>query len=229
MKKLWKKISVRIDSRTLRERAMLFGMTAGILIFVVFFFFLNPGYLRQKQLLETMSGERDKIAVIETEIIHTIEAHTIDPDLAERARLRAITQQVDAVKEKLTSMQQGMVPADKMTGLLEQMLRAHRGLKLASMRTLSGAESAAVPAPVAAPAPGAAPVPAAPVELLHRHGVELVVQGSYADMVAYLNALEHMQGQLFWGDAKLAMDSWPSGTLTLTVYTVNLDKKWLKL
>ena len=69
----------------------------------------------------------------------------------------------------------------------------------------------------------------APAQMLHRHGVELVVQGSYPDMVAYMSALESMQGQLFWGSASLQADAYPTATLKLVVYTVNLDKKWLKL
>ena len=67
------------------------------------------------------------------------------------------------------------------------------------------------------------------MQLLHRHGVELVVQGSYPDMVAYMAALESMQGQLFWGSASLQVETYPTATLKLVVYTVNLDKKWLKL
>ena len=66
-------------------------------------------------------------------------------------------------------------------------------------------------------------------KLLHKHSVELVVQGSYADMVAYMSALEGMRGQIFWENAAMAVDTWPNATLTLTVYTINLDKKWLTL
>lgn len=224
MKKTWQKLSARIDSRTLRERAMLFGMTAALLIFLVFFFFLNPSYARQKVLLEEMARQQDRIASVDADIAQTIEAHTRDPDAAERARLNKIVADAQALKTSLTAMQQGMVPAERMTGLLEQMLRAHRRLRLKSMRTLSEADAAPLAAATAAPAPAAAPE-----QLLHRHSVELVVQGSYPDMIAYLSALEGMQGQLFWDHAQMQVDTWPNATLTLTVNTVNLEKKWLTL
>ncbi|UUZ49136.1 hypothetical protein LP420_01345 [Massilia sp. B-10] len=42
-------------------------------------------------------------------------------------------------------------------------------------------------------------------------------------------ALESMQGQIFWGGAAMKVDTYPKATLTLVVYTVNLDKKWVKL
>ncbi|MES2318327.1 MAG: type II secretion system protein GspM [Pseudomonadota bacterium] len=225
MKRFWQKLSVRIDSRTLRERAMLFMMAAALIIFLVFFFFLNPSYAKQKQLLADMARQQDRIAAVEAEITTTMEAHTLDPDAADRVRIGTINAEAEALKSSLTEMQKAMVPPERMTGLLEQILRGHRGLRLKSLRTLPETEA---PAVVAA-APAVAPAPAAPAQLLHKHGVELVVQGSYLDMLSYMKELEGMQGQIFWGNAAMAVEAYPGATLTLTVYTINLDKKWLKL
>ncbi|MES2017256.1 MAG: type II secretion system protein GspM [Pseudomonadota bacterium] len=225
MKKTWQKLSARIDSRTLRERAMLFCMTAGLLIFLVFFFFLNPSYARQKLALEQMARQQDRIASVEAEIAQTIEAHMTDPDAADKIRLEKVLAKSKALKTSLTAMQQGMVPAERMTALLEQMLRAHRGLRLKAMRTLPADSGAAPVLATATPAKAAPPQE----QLLHKHSVELVLQGSYGDMVAYLSALETMQGQIFWENAAMAVDVWPNATLTLTVYTINLDKTWLTL
>jgi len=224
MKQAWQKLSMRIDGLSLRERALIFATTAGLLIFLVFFLFLNPSYARQRQMLDDMARQQEKIAGIEAEIAKTIEAHTLDPDAAERARLAKIQADAQALKTALMAMQQGMVAPERMSGLLEHILRTHRGLQLVSLRTLGETDAE----PAATPAVAAAPV-AAPSKLLHRHGVELVVKGSYTDMVAYMGALEGMQGQLLWGRAALAVDKYPNATLTLTLYTINLDKKWLKL
>lgn len=229
MKKFWHRISTRIDAMTLRDRSLLFALAAGFVIFVMFFFALNPSYQKQRQMLEAMAQQQDRIAAVDAEITATIEAHTLDPDAAERARLAKIRADAQALSASLTAMQDGMVAPERMTGMLEQLLRSHRGLHLKSLRTL-GETGVNSNAPVAPAAAGAAPAAAAtPPDLLHRHGVQLVVQGNYADMVAYMDALEHMQSQVFWGEARLKADKWPSGTLTVVVYTINLDKKWLKL
>ncbi len=221
MRKYWLKISGKIDSLTLRERTIVFVTTAGLVICAVFFFFLNPTYAKQKTTLTTMSQQRDVLAGVEAEIAQTMLAHTVDPDAADRARLQQVRVEAQTLSSALMAMQQGMVPPERMTGLLERILRAHRSLRLTALRTLPEE----VPA-VAAPKPGEA---AAPPQLLHRHGVELVLQGSYPDMVAYMAALEGMQGQIFWGSATMKVDTHPNATLTLVVYTISLDKKWLKL
>lgn len=68
-----------------------------------------------------------------------------------------------------------------------------------------------------------------PRELLYRHGVEIVLQGSYLDMITYMNALEALPVQLFWGKASLDAQQYPNSRLTLTLYTLSLDQKWMKL
>ena len=233
MKKQWQIISTRIDALTLRERAILFAGAAGLIIFLVFFFSLNPNYVKQRAMLQQIAQQQDKMNQIDAEILQTIEANTLDPDAAERARLVKVRADAQSLSESLTAMQEGMVAPERMTGMLEQILRTHRGLRLTSLRTLGDslpdpAPVSGAPVVVAAGAPAAAATPAV-AQLLHRHGVELVVQGNYADLVSYMAALENMQGRIFWGGAALKADTYPNATLSLTVYTINLDKKWLKL
>lgn len=83
----------------------------------------------------------------------------------------------------------------------------------------------------AAPAGNAAPpVPEAKrTELLYRHGVEMTLQGSYLDMVSYMAALEAMPAQLFWAQARLDASDYPKARLTLVLYTLSLDQKWIAL
>jgi MSHA biogenesis protein MshJ len=128
-------------------------------------------------------------------------------------------------------MEHGLVPPERMAPLVDTILRANARLKLVSMRTLPvesmtalGAEpqAAAAPAPAAA---GAAPA----TELLYRHGVEVTVRGNYLDMVDYMSALEAMPTRLFWGRAQLDVEEYPASRLTLTLYTLSLDRKWMKL
>jgi MSHA biogenesis protein MshJ len=92
----------------------------------------------------------------------------------------------------------------------------------ASNPVSAGATPAALPAASAVPAPKAR-------EMLYRHGVEMVLQGTYPDMVAYMEALERLPVQLFWGKAQLDAQTYPEAKLTLTLYTLSLEDKWLKL
>ncbi len=111
----------------------------------------------------------------------------------------------------------------------------------ANALTLPGVAAAAVPALANALAaqPGAAPAaPAAtPAVLppgdgapLYRHGVEITVEGAYGDLMGYLSSLETLPGpRLLWGGVKLKVEKHPTVQLSLTVYTLSLDRAWLEL
>ena len=99
-----------------------------------------------------------------------------------------------------------------------------------AMVTQATAAAASNGTPAGQPAPGVAPAMAnKPRELLYRHGVEIVLQGSYLDMIAYMDALEALPAQLFWGKAELAAGQYPNARLKLTLYTLSLDQKWMQL
>jgi MSHA biogenesis protein MshJ len=89
---------------------------------------------------------------------------------------------------------------------------------------------AGVTAPAAAPAPDPAKKEAPKAgELIYRHGVEIVVEGSYLDMVGFMNALESLPTQVFWGKASLDAREYPKSRLTLVLFTLSLDQRWMKL
>lgn len=172
---------------------------------------------------------------LDGEITAKVLAYQVDPDAPAREKLEAIRQETAALGDSLLAMEHGLVPPERMAPLVDTILRANARLKLVSMRTLPvesmtalGAEPQAVSAPAPAPAPaaaGAAPTP----ELLYRHGVEVTVRGNYLDMVDYMSALEAMPTRLFWGRAQLDVEEYPASRLTLTLYTLSLDRKWMKL
>jgi len=43
----------------------------------------------------------------------------------------------------------------------------------------------------------------------------------------YLAELEKLPSHMFWGEASLSVEHYPEAVLTVTVYTLSLDKTWL--
>ncbi|CAN5905440.1 N/A [soil metagenome] len=238
MKQYWQKMVLKIDALSLRERCIIFAMVAVLLIVVVNATLLDPQFIRQKQLSEQIIADRARMNLIQTEIRQMVVVQS-DPDAANRERLQVLKQQSMQMQSVLMDMQKGLVPPDKMAVLLEDILKRNGKLRLLSLKTLPVAsltepvasEAGAVDKTAAAPAAAAktkADSPSA-VGAVYTHGVEIVVQGSYLDMMNYMAELESTSWQLFWRNAKLNVDEYPSATLTLTLFTLSLDKKWLNL
>ncbi len=232
MKALWLKLSGRMDAMTLRERIAVFVAAVALVLYLVNSLMLEPIFARHKLLAMQIRQQDQQLQTIDSDILARMAAYENNPDLAVMRQLAEANKQAAAMTGSLRTMQRGLVAPEKMSLLLQQLLRSHGKLKLVSMRTLpvtgvGGAESvASAVAPAGAPAAKDAPKPR---ELLYRHGVEVVLQGGYLDMLDYMEALEGLPSQLFWGRAQLDARNYPNSTLTLTLYTLGLDEKWMTL
>ena len=224
MKERLLRLAARVDALTLRERVMLFAAVAALYLFLMHFFGLGPMFARQELLRNQIVQQQNNLEGIDNEIRDKVQASQVDPDAPARTRLAAVRGETEALAGSLRAMQNGLVPPERMAPLVEAILRAHGRLQLVSLRTLP-----VEPVTGKEKAQAAAADAAAPAALLYRHGVEVTVRGNYLDMIGYMAALESMPTQLFWGGARLEAETWPASRLTLTLYTLSLDAKWMKL
>nr|WP_314544772.1 type II secretion system protein GspM [uncultured Massilia sp.] len=232
VKQRWQAFSARVDALAPRERIMVLGAVLAVLAALGWMTALGPALHQQDVLRRQIAQQRDALAGIEAETAHKVAAGRDDPDAPRRERLASVRQDSTRIADELRAMQKGLVPPERVAPLLEAILRANGKLKLVAMKTLPVGSlsdiAAGTDGEAKKDAPEAKPHVKAP-DLLYRHGVELTVRGSYLDMVDYMAALEALPTQLFWGRAQLDVEQYPSVRLTLTLYTLSLDPKWMKL
>jgi MSHA biogenesis protein MshJ len=234
MKQQWEKFALRIDALSLRERVIVFAAAVMMLILLVNSFLLDPQYARQTALSQQIRQQQSQIADIQNQIQQTVKARELDPDQPDRVRLRLLNEEAGRMNAALTDLQKRLVPPNRMADLLEDVLKRNNKLLLVSLKTLpvtslndiaqdtkSDKGSTALPPPTTEEMSG--------VQTVYQHTVELTVQGSYMDMLAYMRELEALPWELFWGSAQLTVNEYPKATLTLTLFTLSLDKKWLDL
>lgn len=219
MKALWLKLSDRIDAMSLRERIAVFVAAVAALLFAIDALVLEPLYARNKALADQIRQQNQQVEAANNEITARMAAFSGNPDQASQARLAELNREAAQLAGTLRTMQHGLVAPEKMGALMQQLLRSNGKLKLVSLRTL----------PVSGVGGTDAKPAAGQRELLYRHGVEVVLQGGYLDMLDYMESLEDSPQQLFWSRAQLDARQYPLATLTLTLHTLSLDEKWMTL
>ncbi|WP_426115837.1 hypothetical protein [Massilia sp. PWRC2] len=219
MKPRFAALAQRIDALGLRQRALLFFGAAALIVVASGTLLLQPLALRLATVREQIRQQYLQIASIDGDITQRVLVHAEDPDAAAVARLAAVRLDSARLAERLRSMRSSLVAPENMAPLLAQLLKVNGKLRLDSLATLAQS-----PSPGPTGSNGAATAP-----LFYRHGVRLAVSGSYADMVAYMAALEAMPTQLFWGSVRLDAGAYPQASLTLTMYTLSLDPTWISL
>jgi MSHA biogenesis protein MshJ len=167
--------------------------------------------------------QQEKMKEVQAQIDALVQARQANANSPQRERIRVLRQQMAEGDTYLKSRRDKLVPPEKMAKLLEQVLNKNGRLQLVSLDTL----------PVGfliEPSADAAAANMAGVEKqIYKHGVRITVRGSYADLMQYMTELERLPTQMFWGVAKLDVIQHPTVELTLTLYTLSLDKTWLQV
>ncbi len=217
------KVVAKVDGMSLRERALIFAAAAFLLVSLIDSLFLEPLLARQKTLSAQLVQQQEKMKEVQSRIAALIQARQADANSPLRERIRMLRQQIAEGDAYLKDRRDKLVPPERMAQLLEQVLNKNDRLKLVALVTL----------PVSLliePSPDAPATQTGGLERqIYKHGVKITVRGSYADLLQYLAALEKLPTQMYWGAAKMDVVQHPTVELTLTLYTLSLDRTWLKV
>lgn len=218
----------------LRERVLIFAAAAFAVVSLINSMLLDPLLAKQKTLSAQVVQQQEKMKELQAAIQSQLQARR-DIELSPlRVRSSQLKQQLQELDAYLQNRSTRLVEPDKMVDLLKQVLGNNSGLQLIELKTLPvslmiedapAADNAGQPA--ARSADGQKPP--APHKQIFKHGVQISVRGSYLGLLRYVSALEKMPAQMFWGEAALNVEQYPYSVLTLTLYTLSLDKTWLTI
>lgn len=212
----------KVDGMSLRERALIFAAAAFAAVSLINTFFLDPLLAQQKGLSSQVVQQQEKMKETQAQLASLLQAKQADEHAPQRERIRQLREQVAKGDAYLKATQDKLVPPEKMAALLEQVLARNSRLQLVELNTLPVSLFIEPSADVATKA-------VVQEKQIFKHGVQMTVRGSYADLMQYLAALEKMPTQMFWGMAKMNVVQYPSVELTVTLYTLSLDKTWLQV
>ena len=233
----WRTLQRRFDQRAGRERLLMIGAALALTLMLADRLWLSPALAAFKLARTQQATARTAMLTLQAA---TLALKNLDNTQArqQQADLATWRQRVREGDSTLRRHEQTLVGSDRMVGLLEQLLARQGQVRVRSMRSLGRADllnpgTPGVPALPdkalgALPAAGSAAVdPAAPS--LYRHGVELVLEGGFADLLQYLRAVEALPQRVLWGSVSLTVEQHPKSVLTLRVYTISRDRHWLEI
>lgn len=227
MKEQWQKLVDKIDALALRERALIFVMMSVVLITPVNMFLLDPLRAKEKSLSQQLSEKQTQIAALQSQLQDLAVSSQIDPDIENRKRAQELKRKLAELEAPLETVQQSLVSPDKKVSLLEDLLVQNPRLRLVSLKTLPATSVLESKSVEPGKKGGGAPVPV--TSLVYKHGVQLTIEGGYHDLLQYLVAMEKLPWRVVWGEADLRVDEYPKIVLTLTLYTLSLEKVWLSV
>jgi MSHA biogenesis protein MshJ len=228
MKRYWDIVQLKIDGMTLRERALIFAAAGFLVISLINSLLLDPLLSKQKILSSQVIQQQEQIKALQAAMESLLKARRDDQNSPLRMKVAQLKQQLEEQDSYLQSRRDRLVEPEKMAKLLQNVLGKNGRLQLVELKTLPLSLLIEDPLTIAAKKVDTLITDADDKQTqLYKHGVQITVRGGYLDLLRYVAALEKMPVQMFWGDVTLNAGQYPDSVLTLTLYTLSLDEKWL--
>lgn len=226
----WAKLQGKYAALSRREKVLLALAIILVPLLVGETLIAEPQRKRLAKLENTVVQQSAAAADLQTQVLTLQQKLQLDPDAGAKAELAALTNEQAVLEGELQKLDGTLVRPEQMNGLLERLLARHAGLRLLSLKTLKPQSvlGKTEEADGKAEKPGHLRTQGERFDL-YRHGVEIRLEGSFAELQAYLAQLEQSPQQLLWGQLTYRVTEYPKAEMSLMVYTLSADRSWLAL
>jgi MSHA biogenesis protein MshJ len=201
--------ATRFDRLSLRERLLILAAVLAVLFVLWDSLLFAPLEVRRRAL----SNEVDSLQSSITETTAALQSSlTNDPARNAVVQIARAQREISVLDQQLQSATVGLLPPDRMTAVLQDVLRRRQQLTLVSLRTETATTLLQGPADPTGP---------------YLHPVELVLSGRYLDILDYLQALEALHWRLYWKTLELDSSAYPIDHVRIEIGTISLDRAWL--
>lgn len=222
------------NGRAMRERIYMGVCVGVVLLFLGWQLLLAPLLRSSGTHLKQIQAQQSQQARLERQITQLQGALRHNPNERLQQRKQQLLRHRRVLDTQLHQDIQALVSPARMLSLLRQMLVSRQSLQLDSVRHLKprllklsdqGEASKATEGSGKKAAQAAANNGDQP--RLYAHDVELVVSGSYFQLLDYLKALEGLHQQFGWRLLDYQVQHYPKAKMRLKLETLSLDKEWI--
>lgn len=216
-------LSEKIDSYSLRERVLLLCCILVVLVGIWQLAFELPQERNRTQLEDELAKISTDQSAQTAQIAALTSAYAGDSQKELRAQRDALQLQLEALDRDLSELSHGLVSAEQLPQILQDVLVSTTRLKLIRVKTLPVAEL-----PLQrSQEPAASDPEAAETEVstgVYKHGVTLTVSGSYFELINFLQALEALEWRFYWDRLDYAVNDYPRAEIEIRVYTLSAEE-----
>lgn len=215
MKLWWADMLDRIDALSLRERVLVLLAALFLIALLWDGVLMRPVDRSRARMEPEVKALRAEVERLDRTITEMAEQRGGGPDAALAAQVQQERSGIADLDQQLGGLTSGLIAPEQMVQVLDQVLDRTKPLRLIALRTLPAE-------PLASLVPGEV----LPSQVF-RHGVEIELDGTYLDLVAYLRALDQLQWRFYWQTLELDVTDHPRLRVKLTAYTLGEEEAWI--
>lgn len=208
----WQQVQDKLNAYSLRERVLLLLCVVAVVVGLWQFFVELP----REQYREQLQQQRTQVAADTRNQQAQLDALSqVDEAAGPTSELERLQQQVAQLDESLASLSQGLISAQRLPELLQEVLISTTELRLHRVRTLPVEELRLGSAGSDDDSSSTG---------VYRHTVALEVSGDYFETLKFLQRLEALSWRFYWDQLVYDVDAYPRATMHLKVYTLSAEE-----
>ncbi len=214
------RLAERLDARERRERLLLAATVLVILVVLWDVVVRAPLSEHHGAALERAEGLESEIASLRDSRAQLEQRLAADDEPAQSpaARLRGRIERIDRELEERTTR---LISPEQMVAALRDVVADQAGVRLVRLENAPAAPVISVTESSKTNA-GAGEVPR-----VYRHSVDVVIEGRYLDVLAYVRRLEALDWRFGWDGFAIRSEDYPTTRATLSLSTLSLAEDWI--
>lgn len=220
----------RFDELAKRERVLIFVATVVLVAGGIFGLVIDPALLRAKTLEKAIAEHETQLSNLRVTHQELMTRMGQDINAGIRGQVSEVEGSLLEIESDIKTLHKTLIPAQAMADVLAGLLKRDAGVTLVSLRNiapealdLTGRDKTG--APRRTPATESAATDAG---VLYRHGIELEIEGTYFDLLAYVTEIEKQPYRILWSETTLT-SQYPKSRLRIKLHTLSLDASWLSV
>ena len=213
----------KIDSRIPRERVLIF-ITLLAVVFLLWNFLVQINFDRERKVLQ---AEAEKISSeqksLETQISTLAMAMASDPAIAKNNEINKLNSEIAVVEERLSGLSQGLISAERLPKILEEVLLRTASVRLLQVRTLAASELQLAATTTTTEAKNAGKSNSGGTGV-YKHGVLIRVAGSYSELIQLMTEIEALQWKFYWESLDYTVKQYPNAEIDIRVFTLSSEE-----
>jgi MSHA biogenesis protein MshJ len=201
--------ALRFKKLSVRERLLVLGAAIGVMFMLWNLTLMGPLDQRRNAL-------QQELAMMQDEMSATADAaeaaQAADPLSVAFSKQQALQSQLKTLDAELDQQSAGLIEPKRMADVVHEVLSRQHGVTLMSLKNLPPQSLAKDSAQASGP---------------YIHPVELIVEGNYLDVLAYLHALEGLPYRFYWRVLELKTTEYPVNRVRIELGTLSMDREWI--
>lgn len=216
-------LAEKIDNYSLRERVLLLFCALAVLVGIWQLAFEMPQERKRSELQEKLDQLSTDQSAQAAQIAALTSAYASDSEQELRAERAALKLQLETLDQELAALSHGLVSAEQLPQILQDVLVSTTELKLIRVKTLP-VEELPLQSSAEQSASEAEPPEADVATGVFKHSVTLTVNGTYFEVVEFLRTLESLEWRFYWDQLDYTVTAYPRADIEIRVYTLSAEE-----